>query len=80
MKYLLGIVGLALLLSACNPNIEVVCAPNPKHTKEFWAKAAAELESVKDKIPHLVILLDERDNFSEAAKRCAQIMKGKKVK
>jgi hypothetical protein len=79
MRRLLILPALAIVLTACEPKtIEYVCAPNPKHSQEFYNRAADQLDAIKVTSPELVILLNERDNFGEAAKRCAAAMRGKK--
>jgi hypothetical protein len=82
MRRLLILPALAIVLMAgtCDKRVvEYICAPNPNHDQAFFNRAADELDAIKATSPHLVILLDERENFSEAAKRCAKAMrKGKK--
>ncbi len=81
MKRILVLLAVVATLTACNKTVvEYVCAPNPKHPQTFWDKAANQLETIAVHSPELVILLNERDNFGEAAKRCAAAMRNGKKK
>ena len=83
MNRLLILPALAVVMMAgmCDrKTVEYVCAPDPKHSQAFYNGAADELDAIKTTSPHLVILLNERDNFGEAAKRCAEAMRSNKKK